>query len=116
MANEQRLVITGVNEVLGNLATAVDSMKKAGSMAVQMTGAECVVYAKHNAPWTDRTGNARRSIHQESRNSGLISEVGIGVPYGKYLELDHGGKYRIVHPTVFSYGKSQFVKNLKGIL
>ena len=116
MPSSVKITITGTKQVLANLKEAIKSAEKAGGMAVQMTGAECVVYAKHNAPWTDRTGNARRSIHQESANNGMKAYVGIGMPYGKYLELDHGGKYRIVHPTIFSYGKAQFIKNLKGIL
>ena len=116
MPSSLKIEVTGTKQVLYNLRQAMESAKKAGAMAVQMSGAECVVYAKHNAPWTDRTGNARRSIHAESQNNGLRSNVGIGMPYGKYLELDYGGKYRIVHPTIFSYGKAQLLKNLKGIL
>lgn len=108
--------LIGVQSVVDKLGETMESVKKAGAMAVQMAGAECVVYAKHNAPWTDRTGNARRSIHQESSADGMEAMVGIGMPYGKYLELNHGGKYRIIHPTVFSYGKAQLLKNLKGIL
>ena len=111
-----KLAITGTKDIVSNLDKTMESVKKAGAMAVQMAGAECVVYAKHNAPWTDRTGNARRSIHQERSSDGMEAMVGIGMPYGKYLELNHGGKYRIIHPTVFSYGKAQFLKNLKGIL
>lgn len=110
------LTITGVKEVNDKLGQTIESVKRAGAMAVQMAGTETVVYAKHNAPWTDRTGNARKSIHQESSNNGLATMVGIGMPYGKYLELCNGGKYRIIHPAVFSYGKAQLLKNLKGIL
>ena len=111
-----KLTITGTQDVVSNLDKTMASVRRAGAMAVQMAGAETVVYAKHNAPWTDRTGNARRSIHAEAENGNLISNIGIGMFYGKYLELDHGGKYRIVHPAVFSYGKAQLIKNLEGIL
>lgn len=65
--------------------------------------------AKVNAPWTDRTGNAR---------SGLHSGVSIGVNqdfwelylahtvfYGIYLETRFSGKYQIIAPTILFIGK-----------
>lgn len=58
--------------------------------------------AKRNAPWTDRTGNARNSIYGRSQtNKGDVEIVhGIGIDYGKYLELKNEGKFRIIKPTV----------------
>lgn len=105
-----------MNDLNRRLEEVMESTKRAAALAVQIAGTETVVYAKHNAPWRDRTGNARRSIHQEQGDNGMSTLIGIGMPYGKYLELSHGGKYRIIHPAVFSYGKVQMIKNLKGIL
>lgn len=108
--------ITGVDEVVKNLQNAMVQLEKAGGTAVQITAAQIVVYAKQNAPWRDRTGNARRSIHSEASADLMSSSIGIGMSYGKYLELSFGGRYRIVDPAVFSYGKAMFANNLKGIM
>ena len=61
---------------------------------------------KREAPWTDRTGAARRALLAEveqdvNRVSLVLSH---GVPYGKYLELSNGGRYAIVGPTVMREG------------
>lgn len=108
--------VTGVNEVMRNLDNTLKQMKRAGSTVVQITAAQAVVYAKQTAPWTDRTGDARRSIHSESDREGMSASIGIGVDYGRYLETGFGGRYRVIDPAVFSYGKAMFIKNLKGIL
>ena len=59
---------------------------------------EAVDYVQANAPWQDRTGNARRTIKAEyfehgSSNSGL--DVGVRVSYGvKYgVFLEYNGIY-----------------------
>jgi hypothetical protein len=65
--------------------------------------------AKVNAPWTDRTGNAR---------AGLFSGTNISVEqdfwelylahtvfYGIYLETRFSGKYQIISPTILFIGK-----------
>ncbi|OJF16986.1 MAG: hypothetical protein A6D91_04700 [Bacillaceae bacterium G1] len=60
-------------------------------------------YAKPHAPWTDRTGHARQSLHGgvEQRQEGtLVLYLSHGVEYGIYLELANGGKYAILGPTV----------------
>lgn len=55
-------------------------------------------YAKGNAPWTDRTGNARQGL------TGLCIPAATGFTiylfhtmfYGIYLELKNGGRYAII--------------------
>lgn len=59
--------------------------------------------AKNNAPWTDRTGNARQGLRgwvQENPNAvRLILQHSI-VTYGIFLELKNGGRYAIILPTL----------------
>lgn len=59
-------------------------------------------WMKANAPWTDRTGNARQSLY--AIVDALVEEVvitfGHGVTYGKYLEFKHFGTYAIVAPAI----------------
>lgn len=58
-------------------------------------------YAKQNAPWTDRTGDARRSIASvdDSDANTIRYWLQIGVDYGIWLEIANQGKYRILIPT-----------------
>lgn len=70
---------------------------------VSATMSEAEKESKDKAPWTDRTGNARASIYgSEAELSGttVIGWHGIGIEYGVYLELAHGGKYRVIWPTI----------------
>lgn len=61
---------------------------------------------QREAPWTDRTGQARAKLNAQVETSG--SQVALylshGVDYGKWLELAHGGRYAIVGPTIARIG------------
>lgn len=60
-------------------------------------------YAKQNAPWTDRTANARQSLHSFSQrlgNEAVELYLSHGVQYGIYLETRWSGKYAIIWPTL----------------
>lgn len=62
-------------------------------------------YAKENAKWTDRTGNARNSILGEfgwKGNKAVITLSG-NMEYSVYLELANGKKYAILSPTIQKY-------------
>ena len=67
-----------------------------------------VAYARTNAPWTDRTGNARQGLFariEKDRNRGTYSLiVAHGVPYGLWLEVRFSGRYQIIRPTVQHIG------------
>jgi len=102
------------------LATNIEKYGERVIFAVQQV-AECakqmlVDYARSNASWTPRTGNAQASIGL----SGPVNKGGRDVPlemakdivtiylttgmdYGKWLELAHGGKYAIILPTLESH-------------
>ena len=59
-------------------------------------------YAKENAKWTDRTGNARNSIQGNfgwKGNQAVITLSG-NMDYSVYLELAHEKKYAILKPTI----------------
>ena len=59
-------------------------------------------YAKQNAPWTDRTGNALRTLRGFCIDD--LDTITIGVcgnmPYSVNLELGFHGRYAILMPTV----------------
>jgi hypothetical protein len=61
------------------------------------------VWMKQEAPWTDRTGNARQTLFgevQEVVNQMVAVVIGHGVDYGIYLELKNAGRYAIVNPAL----------------
>lgn len=79
----------------------LDSVERYG----QTAAANMEQYAKANRPWTDRTGNARRTLEgrfeRGSFGSGVDSVGIVGhMPYSVHLELLHGQKYAILYPTV----------------
>ncbi len=60
-------------------------------------------YAKDNAPWTDRTGNARQGLQglTEDISESIVAIVlKHGVDYGIWLELMAGGRYSIIGPAL----------------
>jgi hypothetical protein len=83
--------------------------------------AEMEQWAKANAPWQDRTGNARAGLSAVPKDSpGVVAEVIIshGVDYGVWLEIANGGRYAIVAKTIDTFGPlmmrdMQRIMNLK---
>lgn len=65
-------------------------------------------YAKDNARWTDRTGNARQRLKGGTRweESALIAAITHNVYYGMWLELAHGKKYAILEEALNSQAQS----------
>lgn len=66
-------------------------------------------YARRNARWTDRTGNARNGLfaryiggYQGGRHEIRLSH---SVPYGIWLEVRWASKYAIIVPTITSEGQ-----------
>lgn len=58
--------------------------------------------AKRNAPWTDRTGNARNSIRGDFdwQGDNAVITLSGNMDYSVYLELAHEKKYAILKPTI----------------
>ena len=55
-----------------------------------------------NAPWTDRTGNARNGLMGRAGREGSSYTVDMfhSVPYGIWLEVRWGGRYSTILPTL----------------
>lgn len=72
---------------------------------------------KQEAPWTDQTGMARRTllaeVEQDERRIDLVFSH--GVPYGKWLELAHGGRWAIVGPTIMKSGP-RLMQGMTGLM
>jgi hypothetical protein len=74
-------------------------------------------YARSNAPWTDRTTNARGGLFAKAYRSAKAHGIVLyhTVPYGIWLEVRWGGKYRIIVPTIQKQGVA-VMRTLQGVL
>lgn len=59
-------------------------------------------WMKANAPWTNRTGDARARLSAWVVRfaAGVTIVLAHGVDYGKWLEIAHAGRFAIVAPAV----------------
>lgn len=73
-------------------------------------------YARQSAPWTDRTGDARRSIASvdDSTKDIIRYWLKIDVDYGIWLEVSNQGKYRILVPTMTIF-EAKIIQDLRKI-
>lgn len=62
-------------------------------------------YMKINAPWIDRTSNARQGLNVRPRREGHVIHIDLAhtMEYGIYLELANAGSYAIINPTLDIY-------------
>lgn len=99
----------------------VDTLSKGMANFVPKTGtmmaeeaqdfaAELVEYAQQNAPWQDRTGEARAGLSSEVEIENEVLNISLfhTVSYGLWLEIRWGGKYAIIIPTVEQMGARLF--------
>jgi hypothetical protein len=70
-----------------------------------------------NAPWTDRTGNARQGLAAQAFDEGANQGIVLfhQVPYGIWLEVRFSGRYAIIEPTIDVMGP-QVMESLNNIL
>lgn len=96
------------NEVIENLNRWVNNLDSRLNFIVQVNAAVAEEHMKMNAPWTDRTGNARASLHASFADirtrgvGGSSAKVLIltgGMWYSPLLELKNGGRQAIIWPT-----------------
>lgn len=98
--------------------TKLEGKVLAGSKAFgKVASKKMEAYAKINAPWTDRTGNARQSIKGFSEVSKTTIEIGVsgGMEYSPDLEFKYEKKYAILYPTVQRH-KNEIMKGFSNIL
>ena len=74
-------------------------------------------YMKENAPWHDRTGNARRGLSADvSENINAIRiELSHSVDYGIFLEYAMEERFAILEPTARLKGPD-VINGMKGLL
>lgn len=71
---------------------------------------EILAYAKANAPWTDRTGNARNGLDVDvyHSNGEVVLDLFHTVDYGQWLETIQSGDLAIIMPTLERFAAEVF--------
>lgn len=78
-------------------------------------------YARTNAPWTDRTGNARNGLFAQYVGPGMqfndrhTIRLYHTMPYGIWLEVRFAGEYAIIYPTIIHEGE-RIMSGLKNLI
>jgi hypothetical protein len=89
------------NPIPGRMARLKVGMPAVIDKAVQYEANESQNWMRNNAPWTDRTGNARQGLFARSfrRVSGWTIVLYHSVSYGIWLEIAMDRKYKIIEPA-----------------
>lgn len=74
-------------------------------------------YARNNAPWTDRTGQARQRLTGTAMivANGYKLRLAHGVNYGIWLELAHEKRFAIIQPTILA-NTGEIMEGFNGLL
>ena len=105
MSSGTRLVFTR-DDIGPNLGELTDDLDRKIGTIFQFATPGIESWMKTNAPWTDRTGNARNGLKAEYEKTlnGHSIHVFHQVPYGIWLEVRFEGRYAIIEPTVKEHG------------
>ena len=92
----------GVDEMLKALDDYERRVLKAVEEVAKYFAPVIEGYAKDEAPWTDRTGNARQSLFTAVEVAEDVVNLYLShhVEYGFWLEFAMAGKYAIIWPTL----------------
>lgn len=85
---------------LQRLLPAVDAGVDLAFDAIEPTA---TTHARVNAPWTDRTGNARNGLFAQHLSEPMVIHQLViyhTMPYGVWLEVRWSGRYAIIGPTM----------------
>jgi hypothetical protein len=89
-----------------NLNTGDVQLNSKLQAVLQYYAPEVENWMKTNAPWTDRTGNARNGLaaraYSEKNSHGIV--LYYQVPYGIWLEVRFNGEYAIIGPALEYWG------------
>ena len=90
------------NSVLTALDFEAQRWRRAVESAAEIIAPRLESYAKQNARWTDRPGNARAGLSTAIAVSEELVEIYLynSVSYAIFLEVARGGKYAIIYESI----------------
>lgn len=88
--------------LLDQLKTFNARMDRVLTATIAYHATQAGAYARKNAPWTDRTSNARNALSASAERDRPHYRVIVshGMPYGVWLEVRFSGRYAIIGPTI----------------
>lgn len=94
------------NSLSPRAAVFTITANKAIGATVDKIAEEMQEWAQENAPWEDRTGDARAELEATTTHRGFHHEIDLhhGVDYGIWLELIQSGTFAIILPTIEHFG------------
>lgn len=107
----------GVDTLWEGMDRFAEKTKEALEKKVVEFAPKLAEYARANAPWEDRTGDARAGLD----STPIITPTSFGVSlfhtmdYGVWLEIRWGGYYAIILPTIEVLGP-ELMRDLSDIL
>lgn len=107
----------GFDDIQRRLRELNPGIESAIEKVVQRQAPKAEAWMKTNAPWTDRTGNARatlRAIPVREGDTHNLELVG-GMPYQIYLETKQSGRYAIIQPAMIHFGRI-LMAQLEGLM
>lgn len=108
----QGILWTGIRAMANNINRRGKTLNTARMKAMDKLGDEMEAYAKSNAPWKDRTTDAREGLHtvvvHDKRREESTIWLAHGVGYGIWLETMQGGAFAIIMPTIQEFSKRVF--------
>jgi hypothetical protein len=106
MANRSGVSID-LDTITGNLARLGARLPIVVAGVVERRSDISEAYLKDNAPWTDRTGNARASLRSVAEHTTDQSSITLmhGMPYGIWLEVKFAGRDGIIIKTLSEMGR-----------
>jgi hypothetical protein len=89
------VIVAGLESYEKRLLAAVFSLAEYFAARMQ-------AYAQQNAPWTDRTTNARQGLRAKAIQTAtaVVIVLATTVEYGKWLELANQGRFATLLPTL----------------
>lgn len=95
--------ITGLDNILANMDVYERKIYQAMHNVALYFAPVVESAAKNNAPWTDRTGNARQGLHgfvEDVSETVVLLVLQHKMDYGTWLEIKNQGRYAIILPTL----------------
>lgn len=89
-----------------SLAVAAINARQGWEDTVIEVAEEALAFAKEQASWVDRTGEARAGLDVDVDTPGddIVLTLFHTVDYGQWLETIQSGKYAVIMPTLELYG------------
>ncbi len=110
------IVWEGAETVEQNMRGYPRVVRRAIAAVSRRHARKMVRYARTNAKWTDRTGQARKRLFAQVEINGerVIINLSHGVFYGLFLEIKNQGRFAIIWPTIRAT-QNDFMDDLQGI-